>query len=417
MRGINVIGHLRSISGLGNTARLFSEVLRKNGCEVAELDIDAAFGNDETLQATDGRFLSSVSELPHDNNLIIATVTRLPQLWLRHLKGLSAPRFRNAGMLFWELPVIPSAWLPSWQMFDVVLTPTSYVRQAFESAIPDMPTVPVEHPLPAIPDLGDREARRKAYGIPSVRTVFCSGFDPRSGLARKNPLAVLEAFQRAFPDDDDVCLVVKTNGEIHDWTGAEEAAEIAKVVAKDRRILVFTQRLTHGELLRFFDCCDVFVSLHRSEGLGLVPMEAMALGKLVIATGYSGNMSYMSEQNSIPISYRLVRPARDVPNFGPRFSGKGAFWAEPDIDHAARALRSATDPDLRSLLGERARRDIRERQEVAWAGRFIEPMLDHLARSGRPARRASIRRRILLQEVADPTLRKKNLKVILGMKR
>ena len=47
--------------------------------------------------------------------------------------------------------------------------------------------------------------------------------------------------------------------------------------------------------------CDAYVSLHRSEGTGLTITDAMALGKPVIATGWSGNMDFMNVANSFPV--------------------------------------------------------------------------------------------------------------------
>lgn len=76
--------------------------------------------------------------------------------------------------------------------------------------------------------------------------------------------------------------------------------------------------------------CDCVVSLHRSEGFGLVPAEAMNFGKPVIMTNWSGNKDYMSRDNSIGIDYQLVRLAKD---YGPYKAGQ--YWAEPDVEQAA----------------------------------------------------------------------------------
>jgi hypothetical protein len=112
---------------------------------------------------------------------------------MRHIAPILAPRFKNAGVLFWELPVIPRAWVPSLEMFDVVLTCSHYVRQTFEASIPDVPTIFAEHPLRRY-QFDDTVAERcRRLGIPSDKTVFCCTFDPRSGFERKNPMGAIRA--------------------------------------------------------------------------------------------------------------------------------------------------------------------------------------------------------------------------------
>ena len=58
--------------------------------------------------------------------------------------------------------------------------------------------------------------------------------------------------------------------------------------------------------------CDAYVSLHRSEGTGLTITDAMALGKPVIATSWSGNMDFMDVSNSFPVRYELVELQRTI---------------------------------------------------------------------------------------------------------
>ncbi len=80
--------------------------------------------------------------------------------------------------------------------------------------------------------------------------------------------------------------------------------------------------------------CDSFVSLHRSEGFGVMLLEAMAFGKPCIATGFSGNLDYMSEGNSLLVPYKMRRVQRHEYPFG-----EGQWWAEPLHDAAVAAMR------------------------------------------------------------------------------
>jgi hypothetical protein len=415
-RGINVIGQLSTSAGLGNTSRAFIRLLRRHGFEVAGFDVEAYAQEASAELALDlgaGMLVENVRDLPFDVNLVIASIDRLPQMWLNHVATIAGPRFRNAGLLFWELPVIPPAWIPSLQMFDVMLTCSQYVRQTFEAAIPEVPTVHAEHPLAEPSGPFDRAATRRRHAIPLEAIAFCCSFDPRSGLSRKNPLGAITAWLEAFAARPDVCLVIKSNG---DPAGEHpDAQAILAAASRDPRVIWIPERLRHDEVIELFDGCDVFVSLHRSEGLGLIPMEAMALGKLVIATGYSGNVTFMSEQNSLLVPYRLIEPAFDRPFLTRRFAGPGASWADPDHAQAVRLLqRAADDPALRARLAAQARLDIAARQQTAWQGGFIDDMLRYLESSTRVPLRARLRRRILVQEMLDPTLRRKNIKHVMA---
>jgi hypothetical protein len=82
----------------------------------------------------------------------------------------------------------------------------------------------------------------------------------------------------------------------------------------------------------------------------------MMLGKAVIATGWSGNLDYMSPSSAALVRYQLV-PVEDPSGRFP----SGLLWAEPDAEHAASLLRQLhASPDLRRTLGERARNSIED---------------------------------------------------------
>jgi glycosyltransferase involved in cell wall biosynthesis len=110
--------------------------------------------------------------------------------------------------------------------------------------------------------------------------------------------------------------------------------------------------------------CDAVVSMHRSEGFGLVPAEAMFLGKPVIATGWSGNMDFMNSGNSCPVAFQLITLDGTFAAYP-----AGAQWAEPDIDDASRLMRRLVDDAAyRREIGERARETMRTQFSPEAAG-------------------------------------------------
>lgn len=415
--GFNVIGHLSASSGLGNCARLFIQMLSGLGYGVAGIDVDYDGGSGR--QQIEGVSLfTSVEDLPYRYNLIIVSLPVLPSLWRQKLPKLLAPKFRNVGLVFWELPVMPKAWWPSLALFDAILVCSPFVRDSIETAVPDVPTLHAEHPLLLNTPQENRESVRARLDIPADAFVCCTSFDLRSDYSRKNPDAVVSAFLQAFPNDADVRLVIKTNGNPDSVSMNSRMKILVESIRRDKRFILITDTLPYEKVLSIYNACDVFISLHRAEGLGLGPMEAMLLGKLVIATGYSGNMAYMTEQNSMPIPYRLIEPLQVTWQYKRAFAGSTASWAEVDIEQAALALRIArSNPELSKSLAARGAREIREKQAAAWGGNYLPQLIQYLDASDRVPLRAGLARQVQMTELTNPILRKLNFGVLSALMR
>ena len=125
----------------------------------------------------------------------------------------------------------------------------------------------------------------------------------------------------------------------------------------------------------FMAACDAYVSLHRSEGTGLTIAEAMALGKPVIATDWSGNTDFADSSNSFPVGYALTPVERNV---GPYRAGE--TWAEPDVDHAAELMREVVADRTRAARrgAAAAQRIARDYSEVA-IGALVRSRLEAIA--------------------------------------
>src|SRR5262249_46259940 len=143
--------------------------------------------------------------------------------------------------------------------------------------------------------------------------------------------------------------------------------------------------MSREEVYALLNACDCYVSLHRSEGFGLTMAEAMLLGKPVIATGYSGNLDFMTPTNSLLVGYDRVPITRELPIYR-----KGPVWAEPSVDEAARAMRWVYEhPAAARALGLRARADVSRLLSLQTAGQRMARRLEVIQAERRRERRAA----------------------------
>ena len=242
-----------------------------------------------------------------------------------------------------------------------------------------MPVVPL---MPGVELGGFTPRPRTHFGLRDDRIVFLFMFDMASVMERKNPHALLDAFARAFHRDEPVQLVLKTfRGDLHPILIRD-----LRRAAEGIGALVIDEVLSREDSYALMHACDCYVSLHRSEGFGLTMAEAMLMGKPVIATGYSGNLDFMDERNSLLVDCKVVALERDVPPYK-----RGFRWGEPSVEHAARHLRWVYEhPEAARALGARARQDVAERLSLEAAGRRMARRLEEI-RAARAARTAARR--------------------------
>ncbi len=270
----------------------------------------------------------------------------LPLVLARLPRGLVRGR-RVIGYWAWELPVLPPNWRLGVRFVHAAWAPSQFTADALEPLLPGRVSV-VPHPLAAAPP-EPAGLTRADLGLPARAVVVLVSFNLASSFERKNPLAAIAAFRAAFSDRQDRLLVVKTGNPHH---ASADFARIEAAVAGAPNIRLEPRTLPQAHSHALIAAADLILSLHRSEGFGLVAAEAMLLGKPVIATGWSGNMTFMDADSAALVGYRLV-PARD-----PRgvYSARDAVWAEPNIAEASAWLRRlADDPAARAALGAKGR--------------------------------------------------------------
>ena len=221
---------------------------------------------------------------------------------------------------------------------------------------------------------------RRYFKIPESSFAFLFFFDFTSYIQRKNPFAVFQAFEELCKNcpNQDLFLVIKFKGGEARQKDYEFFCDYIR--RYKNRVLVIDKNLTDNEIRNLVRCCDCFVSLHRSEGVGLGLIAAMFLKKPVVATGYSGNLDFMNEENSCLVRYDLC----NVPDEAYPFA-EGQVWAEPDIAHAVdHMLKLVSDRDYARELGERASRDIRVNFSYRESGlRYLNRIREIVSRNDR----------------------------------
>jgi len=347
-----VVGFHGSVLGIGEAARGLADALRLAGAEVTDWDISALFGHtlrlDNPAQTEPPKTASSLVIFlnPHELVQLVAMVGAQP----------FKDRF-CVGFWFWELELAPKTWRSGMPYVDEVWAGSRFVADAVAARAPK--TLPVRV-LPCPAPAPDAAPDRSAFGLPEDKVVVLTAFDARSGFARKNPIAAVRAFRQANTEGRAV-MVCKAAG----IEGAPDQIQAlrAEIGAADD-VFLMTEWLAGGQMRRLVASADIVLSLHRSEGFGLLPAQAMAAGKAVVATGWSANLDFMTADNSMLVAYVLV-PVQD-----PQGLYAGGRWAEPDVDDAAAKLKALiADAGLRQRLGARAAKDIRAQLDPLAVGR------------------------------------------------
>jgi hypothetical protein len=245
----------------------------------------------------------------------------------------------------WELPAYPKEWAVQLRRFDEVWALSRFIADSL--AVAGVPSHLIGQaiefePGPYLP--------RRYFGIRESAFVLLNFFDLSSYSSRKNPDAVMQLFERIRREDPfrDVQLVLKVKNREHD------AEEWAAELKPDEQIKVIATPLDTFGVKSLINACDCFVSLHRSEGFGRGLGEAMALGRLAMGTGWSGNVDFMTAENSLLVNYTMQKLKRDdYPHW------RGQSWADPSVDHALSLLRPVlADPARGRAIAERGQSEV-----------------------------------------------------------
>jgi hypothetical protein len=359
--GVNLAGYFGSTLGVGQAARGVREALAAAGVPLAAVPLNADSG--ETVEVPFA--LTPPEDAAFPVNLVCANADGMSgaraQLGQSFFEGR-----RTVGVWWWEAGPFPERWTRAFDLLDEVWVGSSHVASMLAPAAP-VPVLAMPTPVPAPADGG----RTRADGF-----VFLYVYDYDSVFERKNPLAAIEAFARAFPEGGAARLALKClGGERH----PDAHQRVLEAAGAHAGVEVIDRMLAADEMAALMQGCDCYVSLHRAEGFALTIAEAMLRGKPVIATGWSGPLDYLTQSNAYLVDYRLVQ----IGEGNDPYPADGS-WAEPDLDHAAALMREVVEhPEDAARRAERGRAELEATHSPTAAG---EAMAARLARlEGMPA--------------------------------
>jgi glycosyltransferase involved in cell wall biosynthesis len=330
--GVNLYGFAYGELGIGEDLRMAVACCEAANIPYHVVNVDA--GNirqaDQLLKGKTHDLLSKDLP-PYRNNIFcLPAFDTASRIFMQ--KGTNTfEGYHNIGWWPWELSVFPKAWQPhAFKLVDEVWASSTFLEDMYKRST-DKPV----HLVPLAVSV-DRLKKhpRKYYDLPDKKYLFLYVFDFNSSVARKNPMAAVNAFKQAFPQaDKSVGLVLKTmntNPANPEWQA------FLKECKSDKRIFVLTETMDRSDVLGLIDCCDAYVSTHRAEGFGRTIAEALLLNKVVVATNYSGNVDFMTGQNNRLVECSLERVSKE--NYHWLSLADEALWANANIKSAMKCM-------------------------------------------------------------------------------
>lgn len=369
--GVNVIGFPQGTLGLGEDARLA-------GLVVESLNISGSYinapipGPEKTVQPEGG--FPIVSEAQYSVSLFCLPPTEMIRLALEGGRYLLESNEYKIGAWPWELPHWPTSFSCVRNFVDEIWAQSEYVRNCF---LKEGNTPVYKMPMAVTIPEPNKDLRKKLK-LADQDFVYYLMFDGNSWLSRKNPIAGVVAFQRAFSSKEkykNVKLLIKAmNINTHDsmWISIVELAK------HDPRIVIITERMDRQELINLMKACNCFISLHRSEGFGRVIAEAMLLGQPVIATNFSGNVDFCRPDTAFLVDGELI-PLHP----GDYIFFEGQYWCDPDVEQAARQMSYVYEnSDRASLIAKNGQALIQQDYSISAVAKFYSTRLNEIKING-----------------------------------
>lgn len=353
--GINLIGNIKGSSGLGQSARLLASEL-----EATKYPIDIVQHSiSNKLNISDTTYDEKlVQKGRYGINIFHINMHEFATAYMQLGKGLWDNHY-NIGFWLWELEEFPDEWIPCINLLDEIWTPAEFVSESIRKKT-DKPVVTIPYYVTAPTK---EEYDRAYFKLPQEQFLFMMLFDSGSMIERKNPMAVIEAYKKAFDRNENVGLVIKMNGY-----NETDVNYIHSLLEGYDHVYIITDSFSKVEVNSLIRAVDVVVSLHRAEGFGLVLAEAMINETPCVATNWSANTEFMNEDVACMVDYDIITIDKEIGPYAP-----GNHWAEAKVEQAAQYMRRLyDDPTYYNEKKVKAKKYIDEKLDLTCIANMIE---------------------------------------------
>ncbi|MDW9379765.1 glycosyltransferase [Chryseobacterium sp. JV558] len=272
----------------------------------------------------------------------------------------------------WEFPEVSDKTVEFLNIFDELWVPSDFCVNIF-TKYTGIPVMRFSHPIQKLP--ASDEFDFEEYNIKPGTNVYITIFDSLSTTIRKNPEATIEAFINVFKNDSESVLIVKT----HNLDRSKDAQAVLEKYAGISNIIIINEHFSKEKLHSLIQKSDVLISLHGSEGFGLTMAEAMSYGKIVVGTGYSGNLDFMNVNNSFLVQYDFIKTSNTK-----GLIAEGLTLARPDLQDATQKLQYIKN-NFKSLtsIQHSAEAQIRDHFSLEAIGELLTLRLSFIDKMGK----------------------------------
>lgn len=300
-KSIYIVAHWDSGSGLTQNAIMSARAFAKSGLSVIKI-----YPSGERFYDLDAEPVEPRQDLALCKDLILLHVNadEAPEVLPAIGAQVNLDEAYIIGFYLWELEEVPVAHHLGLKLVDEIWVPTDFVRAAYERFKPGKVNL-VKKAL-QVPD--SINTCRAEFGIPEDNFAILLSFDYHSCTERKNPIAAVQGFIKAFENQADVTLVVKTTEFAPNHWGDPflQWKAVQAIAETDQRIIIIEDYLENDQFFALINSCDAIISTHRAEGFGYLPAYAIWLEKSAIVTDYSGTADFCNADNSYLIEYDLI---------------------------------------------------------------------------------------------------------------